>query len=180
VNVQAKSLVLIIVVMAALKFFQCNAQDDIQNSAFRFSEAEFAENYSLDANDSPVLKVSKSTHFGKLQFSLQYHSGDNVDNTLYPQSGFASFEQVGLTPQLTLFTTEQPASYRNHSTPLKHNKVVRYDRYQNTIPAVFRLTLKGYSIMEHSNNQTDVWTLNKVKNKDLRRPEIMFSVTKRF
>ena len=177
---KAKSLILLALAVVAFKFCQCNAQDDFQNNGFRFSEAEFAENYAIDANDSPVLKLSKTTDFGKLQFSLQYHGTDYEDNTINPHTGFASAEPSGLTPQLTLFSTEQPKQRKYRPQPLDNGKVVRYDRYQNTIPAVFRLTLKGYSVMEHSNNQTDVWTLNKVKNKDLRKPEIMFSVTKRF
>lgn len=56
----------------------------------------------------------------------------------------------------------------------------RNDRYRDTIPAVFRLTLKGYSIVEYSGQHKESWSFNKVSNKALRKPVIMFSFTKRF
>ena len=125
------------------------------------------------------MSFSKSTSIGNIELSLQYQSSNFESNSFKPYAGFSTPRQPGLLPQITLFSSA-PESSIGYQPSGENLKPVRYDRYKDTIPLVYRLTLKGYSIMEYSNNQTDVWSLDKVKDKLFKNPEILFSVTKSF
>jgi len=76
-------------------------------------------------------------------------------------------------PEISLFTSR----YRNPDTRIGKG---RSDRYKNTLPAVFRLTLKGYCLMQVAGNDVQTWEFNRVKEKDIRKYQLMFSVTKHF
>ena len=172
---QAKLLVFIGLAFLACKIYKCDAQDSLQKPLDFPSSSSFQ---SKQQSNTPILSVNKATNFGNIEFSLKYESDNNEPYSNKPLTGFTSRNDYGVTPEISLFSSESPSSA---NLAVNSNvKSVRFDRYKNTIPAIYRLTLKGYSVMEHSNNKTDVWTLNKVKNKAYRKPEIMFSVTKRF
>lgn len=133
------------------------------------------------AEAKPALKFSKNTRFANIEVSLKYDSVDFPgDISSHSSDGH---KQKVLTPEVTIFSTSR-RDYLDYqiddNNQLDIRKLNRSDRYKNTIPAVFRVTVKGYSIMEHSNNKTDTWTLNKMSGKAFRKPEIMFSLTKRF
>lgn len=91
-----------------------------------------------------------------------------------------NFEQEAhsFRPEISLFTSDKQADNSLVDYQLVSKR--KFNRYKNSIPTVYRLTLKGYSVVEYSNNQTDTWSLNKVKHRAFRKPEIMFSVTKSF
>ncbi len=120
-------------------------------------------------------QVTRKTSFGGIQFSL-------VSQT-YPSLNTASTvrrESTSFQPEISLFTigqNEQALVLANLEQSSKNRK---HNRYKNTIPTVYRLTLKGYSVMEYANYTTQTWSLDRVKEKDLRKPEIMFSFSKRF
>ncbi|WP_196137709.1 hypothetical protein [Aliikangiella sp. G2MR2-5] len=124
-------------------------------------ETEFSVNF-RDA------KVTTMTSFGGIELSLSSQpSYSNKSDTIRPE--------------ISLFTSRAPSKALDftrtklfeRSTPQKSN------RYKNTIPAIYRITLKGYSIMEYSNYQTSTWSLDKVGLRELRKPQIMFSIEKR-
>lgn len=54
------------------------------------------------------------------------------------------------------------------------------NRYKNTIPTSYQLTLKGYSIMEYSNNKMTSWSFDRVENRAFRKSTIMLSFNMRF
>lgn len=138
-------------------------------------------NAESSSDQKPALKISKSTNFGNFEVSLKY---DTLNSQDADEQQIISQQSDGvLNPEISIFSSSK-RDYSQYSldvnTPLSLRKSSRSDRYKNTIPAVFRVTVKGYSIMEHSNKKTDTWTLNKMSGKAFRKPEIMFSVTKRF
>ncbi|TQV82986.1 hypothetical protein [Aliikangiella coralliicola] len=135
------------------------------------------------ANDeqtsSSVFKpLTKELSFGGVEFSLV------SSNDYYSQSRQAnsSDKSVVFRPEISLFTTAKSAKsvHLSNGHSLAARSFGKSNRYKNTIPAVYRLTLKGYSIVEYSNYKTDTWTFNKVKDSALKKPQIMFSVTKQF
>lgn len=46
--------------------------------------------------------------------------------------------------------------------------------------AVFRFTVKGWTLFEMDENRTEFFNMYRIKQKNLRKPEIMFSITKEF
>ena len=87
-------------------------------------------------------------------------------------------------PEISLISSfvfnPKPVRFDKSTSTVKFSTRASFNRYKNTVPIVFQLTLKGYSIMEYSNYQTDTWSLNKSDIKAFRKPEIMFSLTKYF
>ena len=184
--------VIFLVVIALIGFCRlsdCNAQSKqaltqnpviVESQSVLFKDPGlFTQNKSVE--DNILIAYSKPTGFGGFEFSLNMQSGEFVDaNNIAHQPFAVSSNSTQIRPQITLFSSRANNSKEFKLPVNSSSKLARNDRYKNTIPAIFRLTLKGYSIMEHSNNQTLAWTLNKVDNKDLRKPELMFSFTKKF
>lgn len=80
-------------------------------------------------------------------------------------------------PQISLFKS----SYKPTDTkPVSTTNIKRFDRYTNTIPAVFMLTLKGRSLYENSGNETNTWSLKKANKGVQREATLMLSITKQF
>ncbi|WP_444994991.1 hypothetical protein [Aliikangiella sp. IMCC44359] len=82
-------------------------------------------------------------------------------------------------PQISFYTSNKGKSLDIQPSS-EGDKKPRHDRYKNTIPPVYRLTLKGYSIYEKSDEHIQFWGLNKVKNNPYKKYELMFSITKHF
>jgi len=81
-------------------------------------------------------------------------------------------------PQISIFFS---AKHKNNSDFYSNSKAShRFDRYKNTIPVVYRLTLKGYSLYEQSANKVEAWGFNKIKGHQGNKYELMFSVTRQF
>ncbi len=81
--------------------------------------------------------------------------------------------------QISLFRS-RPVEELSLSSLKNKKKHQRFDRYKNTIPTVYRLTLKGYSIFEQSEDKMHFWRMDKVKDSPYKKYELMFSVTKQF
>lgn len=64
-------------------------------------------------------------------------------------------------------------SSRNYRTN-EHN------RYKNSEPVMYRLTLKGYSLFESVDERAQYFALNRMRNDPGRKYEVMFSITQRF
>lgn len=186
-NLRAVLVVILLVLVGFCQFSNCNAQSDLNleqsntnsNTHFLFEAPKLSFN-EIASENGKLFSYSKATKLGGVEFSLNLQSVNNysTNSDLMTQSIGISNTETLVRPQITLFSSS--------STNLKPQslnattKSIRSDRYKNTIPAIYRLTLKGYSIMEHSDNQTLAWTLNKVDNKELRKPQLMLSFTKNF
>ncbi|MCW8876634.1 MAG: hypothetical protein OQK51_06185 [Kangiellaceae bacterium] len=153
-----KSLVCGLVSFLSLGGSICNAQDK-SSSQFSF--------------DTSTQKLVSNTSFGGIEVSLT----SQQDYQSYRSE--SSDSETRFRPEISLFTSKkrQPKLLKAFKQNLVKGKS---NRYKNTIPAVYRLTLKGYSIMEYSDYKTDTWSLSRVKDKTIRKPEIMFSITKEF
>ncbi|MCO7227275.1 hypothetical protein [Pleionea sp. CnH1-48] len=67
------------------------------------------------------------------------------------------------------FYTERKANFKSSSSySLKHH------------PAQFRVTLKGYSLFEATQDKASFFSLDRAKERNIRKPQIMISFTKRF
>ncbi len=84
-----------------------------------------------------------------------------------------------LVPQISIYSTEKKKksglNFMNSD-----DKNPRFDRYKDTTPLVYSLTLKGYSLFEQSDSKTKVFQLNRIKDLNNRNFELMFSVSKHF
>ena len=137
-------------------------------------------NYSVDYTSNKV-QFTKNTDFGGVELSLftKDTSSYYASSTYYSTSNNTDRQsRLEFRPEISLFTSEKSSNIDLHR--LNNAQKGKSNRYKNTIPAIFRLTLKGYSIMEYSNNVTQTWSLDKVKNKAISKPTIMFSYTKQF
>lgn len=80
-------------------------------------------------------------------------------------------------PQISLFKS----SSFTRSSRYSNSKISgRLDRYTNSIPVVYMLTLKGRCILENSGEETTMWSLDSARKGVQRKAELMFSVTKQF
>lgn len=137
------------------------------------------KNTALDFSQHKV-RLSKPTDFGGVQLNLfSANRSSNVDFSSN-QSMIEShnYSRLEFRPEISLFTSESPSRIPNSFG--SSGQKGASNRYKNTIPAVYRLTLKGYSIVEYSNYVTETWSLDKVKNRTISKPTIMFSITKQF
>lgn len=83
-------------------------------------------------------------------------------------------------PQISLFTSGNSTSKRSSLSFKLPKGIKRFDRYKDTIPAVYRLTLKGYSLYENDSKTVETWGMNKIRNHPCKDYELMFSITKQF
>ncbi|TQV89696.1 hypothetical protein [Aliikangiella coralliicola] len=114
-----------------------------------------------------------------LGFRHQFSSGAGLElsvtsSNINFDNGLSSFS-----PQISLFSSARLKLHPANTTSQLQTRH-RSDRYKNSIPAIYRLTLKGYSLYERSNNKIEAWGLNRVKGKQYKDYELMFSVTKHF
>ncbi|TQV77006.1 hypothetical protein FLL45_03370 [Aliikangiella marina] len=168
--------------------------DEISETNFTASEPVYgvssASSYRGNDLNSTLLKRSESSlvsytrpmNFGGVMFSLNIETDNNppISNKPVDESFAIVGSETSIRPQITLFSSAPKLSTASNLSYRSSSKSVRHDRYKDTIPAIFRLTLKGYSIMEHSDKETLAWTLNKVDNKEFRKPQLMLSFTKQF
>ena len=122
----------------------------------------------------------KSNENFTLGLSHQFSLGAGLELRVSGASiNFADSKTSLLSPQISLFSS---GNYkRQHANNLYQSQTKhRSDRYKNTIPAIYRLTLKGYSLYERSDRKSEAWGLNRVKDKQFKDYELMFSVTKNF
>ena len=130
-------------------------------------------------NSSPVASAKTGYQLGiRHRFSARSMVEFSMGRAETPQQyGHAS--SLPLSQKRLLNVSPDNAAHSvNAAISLK--KQIRSDRYKNTIPAIYRLTLKGYSIYEAKGNKIHYWNLNRVKNKSIKKYEVMFSVTKHF
>jgi len=148
-------------------------------------EFKFAENLRIES----VNNLSESFGVAGVEMSLLgRHSGAylaGVNDGHFPHNSRMSgnFYQTGeFNPEISLFVSGRAASQPDRLNLNKPKRALssEHNRYKNTKPAIYRLTLKGYSILEYSRYRTDTWGLNKVKNDIFRKPQIMFSFSKQF
>lgn len=157
-KIDVKSVVIILIVLVDGLYSRCDAESDII-----FNEHKTAS------------EVPKTINLVNIDTSLNFNIIEDPDSLKIDISKNSSKKFS----ELIIFTKPTFSQF-NFDADNRVDESARSDRYKNSVPAVFRITLKGYSIMEHSNNRTDTWTLNKIKGRALRKPEIMFSLTKRF
>lgn len=162
-KIDVKSVVIKLILFVVGVFGRCDAENDI------------VFNNQKTTSQKIISEAPKTINLINLDTSLNFNIIKDRDSLQLDISKISSKDFS----ELTVFT--QPIfSQFNFDADNRADDSGRSDRYKNSVPAVFRITLKGYSIMEHSNNRTHTWTLNKIKGRALRKPEIMFSLTKRF
>ena len=166
----------------------CPAFAQEESKAFRFTTE--ASDFRQDSfESSPSSDLLYSFNFSDRN---EYPTRSNYQNSSLAGVEFgvskAVFSKESLilsesfVPQLTIYASPRRESKLSFN-PDWHDKFVqknRSDRYKDTIPAVYRVTLKGYSVFEKSTKSAKFWSLDKMKGQSYRKYEIMFSVTKRF
>jgi hypothetical protein len=170
---------------AADHFSQPFYQGQLANHNYAIAlEADLNANKVIgdDSNDGFLLGINHSfsrksgVKFGISNPTLEHQmAGIPAETTYVAQIAFYTSTQ-----------SRQPSnkgsklnSFGQYSTQIKP-KVKRFDRYKNTLPAMYSLTLKGYSLLETSANQIQTLSLQRHKDSPYRKYEVMFSVTKRF
>ncbi len=161
---KAKALVSVALTLIGLNMLCCKANENKNSS----------NDFQLSYKDG---HLTKQTHFGGVEVSLFERRSEFEAFNAQPRSVFNN-TNTDFRPEISLFTSAEASKIS--TTALNAAQRGKSNRYKNTIPAVYRLTLKGYSIMEYSNNVAHTWSLDKVKNRVISKPTIMFSVTKRF
>lgn len=166
----------------------CPAFAQEASKAFRFTtEASDVRQNSLDSSPASDLLYSLNFPNGSQYQTRNQHQNSSLAGVEFGVSK-AVFGKESLilsetyVPQLTIYASTRRESKFSFNTDW-HEKFVqknRSDRYKDTIPAVYRVTLKGYSVFEKSTQSAKFWSLDKMKGQSYRKYEIMFSVTKRF
>lgn len=122
--------------------------------------------YSSDQEEPISLNTDFSKRSGlKLSIvrSSNFHNNNEVD--------------YRYDPQISLFKYSSKPTSSNFSSPRSGKGL---NRYRNTEPAVFMLTLKGRCLLENSGAETTMWSLDRAKKGVQRKAELMFSITKQF
>ncbi|MET1255746.1 hypothetical protein [Aliikangiella maris] len=84
-------------------------------------------------------------------------------------------------PQISIFTASSKVTAQNSLDSVNDTaKITRSDRYKDTLPVVYRLTLKGYCIYEQTDEHIKYWAMERVKDSPYKKYELMFSITKNF
>ena len=83
-----------------------------------------------------------------------------------------------IVPQITFFTSQ--GQVKKAHRPYLLQDTDRADRYKDTIPAIYRLTLKGFSIYETTDSASKFWEFEKISDSPYKNYELMFSFTKHF
>jgi hypothetical protein len=136
--------------------------------------------YSIDNFDQPTRNFYFSgEHDGRFSVNKQLSDKRGIQFKLFDSdnndiSGEATYQ---FRPQISLFQSSSKPSVSNYSSGRIGPGI---NRYTNTKPAVFMLTIKGRSLFENSRNETKLWSLDKVKYGVQNSAELMFSVTKQF
>ena len=147
-------------------------------------EFKFADNLRIESNEN----LTGSLGIAGIEMSLlgQRPTGYLADPSEQFFSQNATLPQnirpgTDFNPEISLFVSGRGANQDERQGFFKQQAISgKHNRYKNTIPAVYRLTLKGYSILEYSDYQTNTWGLNKVKDEFFKKPQIMFSFSKQF
>ena len=125
---------------------------------------------------NPAFEYADKQDDFKLGIQHSFSKSGAVEFTLNTTS--YSGAQI-FSPQISLLSSSsRPAS--SNKAGFFGKGVKRFDRYKDTIPAVYRLTLKGFSLYENDSKTVETWGMNKVKNHPCKDYELMFSITKQF
>ena len=111
--------------------------------------------------------------------SISGSSGFQVSLFSEQTTGYGSQTSFKFAPQISLFkssSSSRAPKFNYSSTKIGD----RGDRYTNSIPVVYMLTVKGRCLLENSVNGTKMWSLDSAKKGVQRKAQLMFSVTKQF
>ena len=109
----------------------------------------------------------------------KFDLGTSVEVSFNQEAVFDPTQPANFAPQVSFASGGK--SYSDKKVGFRHAMgPKRFDRYKDTIPAIYRLTIKGYSIYEKEHNTVETWGMNKVKSHPCKDYELMFSVTKHF
>jgi hypothetical protein len=140
--------------------------NDLYFSPRELDEASRNFYYSSDQKDP----ISINTDFSKSSgLKLSFIRSSNMS--------FNSEVDYRYDPQISLFKYSSSRKTSNFSDPSLGKGM---NRYKNSKPAVFMLTLKGRCLLENSGDETTMWSLNRAKKGVQRKAELMFSITKQF
>lgn len=144
--------------------------------------------YSNDLFTSPIDLEQHSKEFyytGKQDIgftkAISGSSGFQVSLFSEQATGYGSQTSFEFDPQISLFKSaaiSQPQKYSYGFSPAKVGD--RQNRYSNSIPVVYMLTLKGRCLLENSVKGTKMWSLDSAKKGVQRKAQLMFSITKQF
>lgn len=86
---------------------------------------------------------------------------------------------LDLSPQISFYKSfsDRSSSNASFTKQFSGNKL---NKYTNTVPVVYMITLKGYCLLENRLNKTTMWSLDRPKLGVERKAELMFSFTKQF
>lgn len=153
--------------------FTMQSDTGLQDTESKFTAKINAEQLEFSNKDRFHAGISHSfSSLGGVEFG--------VSKMLLASELFRSGEVY--VPQITLFASHRNSRKLDFNSDwhYRFNEKNRSDRYKNTIPAVYRLSLKGYSVFEKSDKIAKFWSFDKMKGQPYKKYEIMFSVTKRF
>ncbi|TQV75122.1 hypothetical protein FLL45_09295 [Aliikangiella marina] len=146
-------------------------------------EIDFAAEFSSKLSDIESPQNIDGAPFEELTFDEQDDFIYAISHEFSPRSGIElglaeqniNFREQGIVPKISIYTSSKSSYHQNR---FSQNK--RSDRYKNTIPAVYRLTLKGFSIYESDAYVSKYWGFDKDKDSPYKKYEVMFSITKEF
>ena len=144
------------------------------------SGSQWKDNGGLDFDQDSIETQPDFSHHSKFELGISHQFSNSAGiefGVATPSNAFTQDDDKNYVPQITFFTTGKKITPKPNTNFVKSKK---HNRYKNTIPAVYRLTLKGYSIYETSDNKSKFLEFDKVKGSPYKKYELMFSVTKRF
>lgn len=154
------------------------------NSSYKLNNLK--NPYSVDLFVSPLNldHQSKAFYFtGKhdIGFTKSISDSSGFQVSLFSERANAYDSQTSyeFAPQISLFKSASTSRLPNFS--YSGAKIGdRGDRYSNSTPIVYMLTVKGRCLLENSINGTKMWSLDSAKKGVQRKAQLMFSVTKQF
>ena len=151
-----------------------------------------------DDKNSPKTELKSSKNSKSSQFDLKAALHDKK-LTLVQQGDASLLQQTSVRPLMNSRSSKLPLAtsltplYIPQTIKSKNNRLgkgvltrmnlkkkLRSDRYKDTQPAIYRLTVKGFSLLEKCEDKLSFAEFNRVKDYPYKRYELMFSIRKEF
>jgi hypothetical protein len=154
-----------------------NTSANLNNLKNPYSNNLFVSSINLDHQSKEFYYTGK--HDIGFTQAISDSSGFQVSLFSEQATGYGSQTSYKFAPQISLFKSS--SSSRAPKFSYSSSKISdRGNRYTNSIPVVYMLTVKGRCLLENSVKGTKMWSLDSAKKGVQRKAQLMFSVTKQF
>ncbi len=146
------------------------------------SEKNTSMTYKLDWNDRELSPEYESKD-SRYEPGIRFRISNSFGMTLGVSQSFNAPNwdaQSAFVPQVTFYVSDDQVQQWNSEQRLIPENRSRDDRYSRDLPAVFQLTLRGYSLFEEKGAVSNHWESMILSENPKNNVQLLFSVTQHF